>query len=155
MKKVIIGMAMVLVMVFVTMTAVASIGDGIVYGTNGYDVDQMVREWAEHEGLDDWLIENEVNGVLYGIGAVAKEDFETDYGKEWSIENFNECSKTDWEMSEIKTWCCGFIDGYAVYRTQAKSETKALAYKNGEELYCVDALFMVYSVYDINGELVY
>lgn len=123
--------------------------DGIKYGFSYGEAEEFMREYANEKGLYDWDIRNDVNGVLYGLGGVCVEDFENDYGCPWSVENFNKCSTEEFDMVGIHTYQVDEVDGIKIYHAKAKSETKALGWKDGEPYYCADVIFMVFSYNDI------
>lgn len=144
MKKVFVTIIM-LVVVLMTAVSMAEARDGIMYGCTYEDSRYIMEDYCEYRGLDDWLIGNDVNGLLYGYGAICKEDFERETGKSWSIENFNEKSKEEFDMEEIYTRVVDEVDGITFYRSTAKSENTPLAYQNNEYYYAVDAVFFVFS----------
>ena len=148
MKKV-IGIFITMVMVFVLVGMALGDSEGIAYRTNEYEAEELVKNWADSEGLYDWTTFNNVDGVLYYVGGVKLEYFKEYYGVDWSIQNFNEQSMKEWEISEIHTWRVGETsEGVAIYRTIAHSDSKVIAYYDEADYYNCDVLFIVYSEYE-------
>lgn len=154
MKKVVgIFITMVMVFVFVSM---AFASDGIAYNTTGEKAKEMIEEWIKNNmGTEDknlFMNFSDNGTIIYGYGGLAVEDYRAESGySEWSIEGFNNWSMKQFDMCEINTWCVGFIDGYAIYRSQAQSETSILGGNENGDFYCADVIFIVYSVFDENG----
>ena len=145
MKKLVVYILLV-VMTICCGSAYADARDGIFYGIDMYEAKEIIDEWAEIKGLDDWIIMNDVNGVLYGLGGICLEDYKNDSNNDdWSIDGFEKWSIEKFEMSEIHTIVVDEVDGIKFYHSRAKSETTPLGYKNGEAFYNADVVFMVYS----------
>ena len=147
MKKV-IGIFMTMVMMFLVISMNIGYATEVadITGSEGYE---LVREFAETNGLDDWYIENDVNGVLYGCGAFDIECWEREYGLTYSFENFEKWMNEYWELCECRIRKCGEINGYDVYLIEAQSETKELGHKWNDDTemydpyYCARVLFMI------------
>ena len=145
MKKA-ICIILAMMMAIMVASAVAETCDGIAYGISFYDAEKIAEEYGESKGLDDWMIRNDVNGVLYGLGGVCLEDFEHDSGMEgWSINNFDAASIAMWDICEIHTIEVETVNGITFYHTQAQSETTPLGWKDGKSYYCADVVFFVFS----------
>ena len=144
MKKV-IAIIMILVVMVTMAAANAEQLKGVVYGSNYGEAHDIITKYCDDRWLIDWSINNDVDGVLYGAGALYKEGFEEEIGEELTIESFNKYSKETFDMSEIRTYKIETVDGITYYRTKAKSETTPLGWKDGIAYYCVDAIFIVFS----------
>ena len=121
--------------------------DGVMYKTDSCTAEEFINNWAAENEKNDWIAQNDVNGVLYGLGGLCKDVWEHNYGKDWSIEAFNEASIEEFDMCEIHTCVVEERNGVYIYEAKAQSETTPLGWKNGEPYYCADVIFVIYSNY--------
>lgn len=147
MKK-LVSIILMVVLMMTVVSAIADTHDGIFYGIDYSDAEEIMKEYATLREYNNHLNENGIDGVLYSLGGVCIEDFKSQSGQDWSIDAFNSWSEKDFEIVEIHTEVIEVIDGIIMYRAQAQSENVPLGYKNGEAYYCADVVFMVFSLYD-------
>ena len=118
MKKV-VGIMMMLVMVFMTMTANAVSGR---VHMDEYDAYNYIREWANDHDQDVYYKEAFVGDVMHYCGVLDVNAFNKETGLYWDFETWIDWSMDKFNMKTIEVYYVGETeDGIDVYRCYAES----------------------------------